>query len=221
MSLYASDLFDAGTPVSKPKKGKKEKTVTPPSPPSTNEPAAPEPTPEVKVKKERSPAQIAAAEKMRAARQAKKEAAAAALAAAQNDEAAAAAAAEAKATAAAVKKEAAKEKRRLAKLAKQAAHASEPVSEMDVDQVEPKAKRPKKVKDENEPPAWFKAYMKGVQEEQNSHRAEPAPPKEVKAAARVQARESWADPVVRDRVHEENNRHLNALHSQIFGGRKF
>lgn len=207
MSLYATDLFDAGVPVSKPKKGKKEKLIAPPSPPQTVSEAS------VPVKKERSPAQVAAAEKMRAARQAKKDAADAEALAAAEKEMNEKAALEAKAQAAAAKKEATKEKRRLAKLAKEE-------SKEEFDGVTQKVKRSKKINDD-EPPAWFKAYMNGVQSEQNAHRSDPSPPKQVKAAAKVQAQQSWADPVVRDRVHEENNRHLTALHSQIFGNRKF
>ena len=88
---------------------------------------------------------------------------------------------------------------------------------------EPKPKRQRKKKQEatpassvdggevEHPPEWFKKYIHGVKQEENTQSAEKKTPKQVKSEAHEMAAVHWKDPVNRDRVKSETDSHLNRM----------
>lgn len=73
----------------------------------------------------------------------------------------------------------------------------------------------------NEPPTWFKAYLHDEAKRRNQEKSkkERMPQAAVKHEAEVKATEKWNDGLVRDRVTNEVNSHMNRLYSQIHGRR--
>jgi hypothetical protein len=79
----------------------------------------------------------------------------------------------------------------------------------------------KKVKrDETEPPKWFKQYVSSVKKEESSLSKDKKPKKMIAEEAEVQASEQWKNGMVRDRVRNEVDGHMNRMYSMIFGARK-
>jgi hypothetical protein len=86
----------------------------------------------------------------------------------------------------------------------------------------PKKKRAKKaavVKDDTEPPQWFRKYVEGVSKEKNLITKEKKPVKQVQEEAREVARESWKDGHTRDRVQSEVDSHMNRMYGMMFARR--
>lgn len=221
VSLYSADISDIAKPVKEVKKIRAKKNVPKIEP--TPETDAEEPTPEkVSVPpKQRSEKQIAALARAQESRKRKQEEK---LAAKQKEEADAKAAEETALAAAAekeAKKEATKEKRRLAREAKKGSEATPSVAtttdviEEALEELQPK-KRQKKAET---PPAWFKQYVNGVKQEEAMHAEVKKPRKEITKEANQHAQSQWKDGFVRDRVQNENDRHLSSMYSMIFGKR--
>jgi colicin import membrane protein len=218
--LYAADLESLGKPVKKPKtkRGVDGEAVL----------ASPEPVPE-KVKKPLTEKQLASLEKMKEGRKRKKEEREAEkvaneklIADKQNE-------ITQKEHELAKKKAEQAEKRKLKREEKrktQEATPSASSTDLAVDQAveealeEPKkkkVKRVKEVKDDNDPPAWFRKYVEGVSKEKNSITKDKKPVKQIQEEARVVAQESWNDTHTRDRVQNEVDSHMNRMYGMMFG----
>lgn len=140
----------------------------------------------------------------------------------------------------AAKKEAQKEKRRLAREAKK--QTPTPPESVSVESVETEVevRKPKKRKrkemtmDEQvdqavaslgsseEPPAWFKKYVAGVKNEERALQEAPKKPKkEIAKEADQMARQQWGNGLVRDRVNNEVDKHMNRMYQMIFNRSSF
>lgn len=231
--LYSANVMDVAKPIEKKgakKKSKKQEEVTP------------EPVVEVKeeeVKKEKKPLtekQLAALENRKRKREeakAEKEAAKKA-----EEEAIAAKEAEIKAKEEEIlqKKAAMKEKRRLAKeqrfkelTEKAQQEVSPPASGASSDglsealdtEIKKIARKPKKARDESEPPAWFQKYVAGVKQEEAKQGQQRIPKRQVEEQARTVAQEQWRDGLTRDRVQNEVDSHMSRMYGMIFNNRRF
>jgi hypothetical protein len=85
---------------------------------------------------------------------------------------------------------------------------------------------PKKVKEDEEeqpeePPAWFKKYVSGVKNEESQLREKPKPKKEIAKESEQVANEQWGNGLVRDRVRNEVDQHMNRMYQMIFNRRGF
>lgn len=139
------------------------------------------------------------------------------------------------------KKEAQKEKRRLAREAKK--QVPTPPESVAVESVATEVSAPKPTKkrkrkemtmDEqvdqavnslasvDEPPAWFKKYVAGVKNEERALAEAPKKPKkEVAKEADEMARQQWGNGLVRDRVNNEVDKHMNRMYQMIFNRSSF
>ena len=219
--LYAADLESLGKPVSKAVKGKKKSAPV-------EDVAEKEPVPE-KVKKPLTEKQLASLEKMKEGRKRKKEEWEAEKVANEKLIADKQAEITQKEHELAKKKAEQAEKRKLKREEKrktQEATPSASSTDLAVDQAveevleEPKKKKVKKVKevkDENEPPAWFRKYVEGVSKEKNSITKEKKPVKQIQEEAKAVAQESWNDMHTRDRVQNEVDSHMNRMYGMMFG----
>ena len=73
-----------------------------------------------------------------------------------------------------------------------------------------------------EPPAWFKKYVAGVKNEERELREAPKKPKkEVAKEADEMARQQWGNGLVRDRVNNEVDKHMNRMYQMIFNRSSF
>lgn len=216
MTLYAADVMDLAKPVET-KKARGKKKADLPTPP-ISEPET-EVKPEVKPKREMSEKQKAALEKAKETRKRKREEAAAAkqaedAAIKQKQEEIAAKEAEIIA-----KKEAAKEKRRLAREQKKNATVDQQI-DTEVEKVVKKQKKVSKATNtEHNPPAWFQKYVEGVKKEQAKLENEKKPVKQIQQEATQVAQTKWEDGLVRDRLRNEVDGHMNRMYSMIFGNR--
>lgn len=234
-----TDLFEIDdfpmTKVTKKGRSKKAPVAAPPTPPPSVEAEAP-------AKKPRTEKQIAAFEKAKETRRLKKEALEAEKEVAKQKEADAVVEA-----AKVAKKEAAKQKR-LAKKAStiaeavdvavkeepqvekpkrkraQKSKAEEVVSEAAeaVDVIKPKAKRAKKATLPPAPetsPEWLKEMVHGIVTEKMTQSGETKPKKQIRNESNAIAEQKWQDPVMRDSVHELQNRYTNKMYGMIFGER--
>ena len=219
MVLYSANLAELAVPV---KKGKKQVEAT-------------EPTEKIpKEKKAPTEKQLAALAKAQETRKRKREEAEQAKEEAKKaieNEAKEQAEKEAQKEA---KKQAAKEKR-AAKKAKletppqtdDTGSFNEAEISKEIDEVLEKVpikigkKRAPKVKDETEPPKWFKQYIQGVKTEEQMITKEKKPKKQVRQEAEELAKESWNDGLTRDRVMNEVDNHQSRLFSQVFPGRQW
>ena len=223
MTLYSADIMDLATPVEKkPRKTKKEKVLPTPEP-SEPEVAAPvaETKPEPKPKKEMTEKQKAALAKAQETRKKKKEEALL-LKQKQEEEEQAKHLEEIKRQQnLTAKKEAAKEKRRLAK-EKRKAETDDIAQEIDKEVKNlvktPKPKKARVVRGED-PPAWFQKYIEGVKREQAHSTTEKKPVKQIQQEAQEEAKTKWDNGLVRDRLQNEVNGHMNRMYSMIFGSR--
>ncbi|MEG3883811.1 hypothetical protein QT971_06325 [Microcoleus sp. herbarium19] len=73
----------------------------------------------------------------------------------------------------------------------------------------PKQKRQRKNFDPEEPPKWFEKYVQGVKREQEGKKPTPQETK-------VEAKTKWDNGLVRDRVRNEVDSHMNRMYSMIF-----
>lgn len=221
MTLYSADIMDLATPVEKkPRKTKKEKVLP------TPEPSEPEvPVPEAaapKPKKEMTEKQKAALAKAQETRKRKKEEA---LLAKQKEEQEAQAKHQEELQIQqnlTAKKEAAKEKRRLAK-EKRKAQETDDISQEIEKEVKNLVKTPKpkkaRVVHGEDPPAWFQKYIEGVKREQAHSTTEKKPVKQIQQEAHEEAKTKWDNGLVRDRLQNEVNGHMNRMYNMIFGSR--
>lgn len=213
MTLYAADVMDLAKPVeTKKSRGKKKAEL--PTPPAS-EPEVKVEEPVAKPKREMSEKQKAALEKAKETRKRKREEA---LAAKQAEEEAIKVKQEeiaAKEAEIAAKKEAVKEKRRLAREAKKNATVDEQIDK----EVAKVTKKPRVTKSSSEPPQWFQKYVEGVKKEQARHDKEKKPVKQIQEEASQVAQSKWDDGLVRDRLRNEVDGHMNRMYSMIFSGR--
>jgi len=219
MSLYAADLFDKAELVAT-KDNKKGKG------PMTEDP---------KPKREMTEKQKAALLKASETRKRKREEAMKAKADAEETKKKEQEDAAAKDEAIKAKKEAQKEKRRLAREAKKQL-TTPPESTTDADgstahdaeigEPAPKKKRaraekpPAKTEDPADPPAWFKKYVASVKKEENATRHPKKKAKEVAHEAEEVAHKQWGDGLIRDRLRNEVDGHMNRMYSMIFNNRR-
>lgn len=225
MTLYSADIMDLAKPIEKkPRKTKKEKVLP------TPEPSEPDVAPtEVteKPKKEMTEKQKAALLKAQETRKRKKEEA---LLAKQQEEMAVATKQkeqeekqkqeEEKQQALLAKKEAAKEKRRIAKEKRKAEQELSKEIDQEVSNLvkTPKPKKARVVRGDN-PPAWFQKYIEGVKREQSHATSEKKPVKQIQQEAEQEAKSKWENGLVRDRLQNEVDGHMNRMYSMIFGSR--
>lgn len=228
-SLYSVDISDLAVPVKKEKKSRAKK-----SNPETESNVSEEQMPVPKQKKPATEKQLAALAKAQETRKRKREeklqAAAEQAKTLEQETAKVAAEEEAKA----LKKQAANEKRRLAREKKKELSTSgsvgkpESVSSLDkelnaaVDALLPpkRQKKEKKQRDESEPPVWFKSFVKGFKREEEKLGTTKRPSKTVNEEAEVHAQEKWKDGLVRDRVRNEVDGHMNRMFNMIFSNRR-
>lgn len=208
MTLYAADVMDLAKPVeTKKSKGKKKEVL--PTPPVSE----PEQEKQEKPKRVLSEKQLAALEKAKETRKRKREEAIAAKAAEEDaikKKQEEILAKEAELTA---KKEAAKEKRRLKRESKE-------IDKQLDEAVESVVKKPKMEKKVDETaPVWFQKYVEGVKKEQARMEKEKKPAKQIQQEASEVAQNKWGDGLVRDRLRNEVDGHMNRMYSMIFGGR--
>ena len=214
MTLYSADVLDLAKPVPKKGKGKKEESVPD---------IQPEP-----VKKEKKPAsekQLAALAKAQETRKRKREEAEEAKNAAAKLEQERIEKEKQEQLAKEEKKLAQKEKRRLKKLEKSAptppptvASSTSSHNELTLDQAIDH--EVKKIKSDNEPPAWFKQYVAGVKKEEAKISREKKPKKQIQKEAQEVAETQWADGFTRDRVRNEVDGHMSRMYQMMFGGRR-
>lgn len=227
MTLYSADVMDIAKPVEK-KQRKKKEPLTPP-----NSEVESHTQNEKKEKKPMTEQQKAALEKAKAARLAKKLEREAAKKQEQEAQEAQSKAAQEQEAAALAKKEAAKEKRRQARLKRKADQALDKeidtavkevaserptsTSEVEVPQAPPaKVKKARKARNPAEPPTWFSKYIEGVKREQSSS-GEKKPVKQIQQEAQQEAKAKWDNGMVRDRLQNEVDGHMNRMYSMIFG----
>ncbi len=217
MTLYATDVMDLAKPVKK----KAVKMITPPA--SESESTTP---PE---KKPRTEKQLAAFEKAKETRKRNKEAREEATRLEQEQAQAQAAQQQQALEAAEAKKEERKQKRKLAALKRkeltqdidqavlqvqsEKPHSSESASVPELPK--PKVKRTRMKRNPEDPPAWFQKYMEGVAREQGDKK----PVKQIQQEAQELAKSKWEDGLVRDRLTNEVDAHMNRMYSMIFGRR--
>jgi len=191
-----------------------------------------------KGKKPRTEKQLAALEKAKAARAAKKAAAEDEKQKATETEAAATAEAERLAQEKAAKKAAQVEKRRAQRAEKKAQEGTLPIAGTGVQETSPpvtasetseptlpKPKRQRKVKEtpattHEDPPKWFMTFVEGVKREQVAQTGEKVKKADIKAQAEEQAKVTWNDGYTRDRIHHEQNKHLDKMYTMMFNNRK-
>jgi len=77
------------------------------------------------------------------------------------------------------------------------------------------------MKDESEPPKWFKSFIMGIKEEQARCTEKKVSKKQVKFEADTEASEKWREPVMRDRVNKSVDSHMASMYSTIFPNRRF
>ena len=141
----------------------------------------------------------------------------------------------------AAKKEAQKEKRRLAREAKKQTPTppeSVSVESVATEVVDTKPTKKRKRKEmtmdqqvdeavaslggSEEPPAWFKKYVAGVKNEERALQEAPKrPKKEIAKEADQMARQQWGNGLVRDRVNNEVDKHMNRMYQMIFNRSSF
>jgi len=81
-----------------------------------------------------------------------------------------------------------------------------------------KAKRAKV--DANDPPKWFTTFLEGVKKEQLVQSGEKKSKADIKAEVQEHASKAWNDGYTRDRIQNENEKHLGRMYSMMFSGRK-
>lgn len=219
MTLYSADIMDLATPVEKkPRKTKKEKVLPTPEPSEPETPAV-EPTPEPKPKKEMTEKQKAALIKAQETRKRKKEEALLLKQKQEEEEQAKCQEEIQRQQNLTAKKEAAKEKRRIAKEKRKADDLTEEIDKEVKNLLKtPKPKKARVVRSDD-PPAWFQKYIEGVKREQAHSTSEKKPVKQIQQEAHEEAKTKWDNGLVRDRLQNEVNGHMNRMYSMIFGSR--
>lgn len=234
-SLYSADIDSIATPVNNepattPKRTKKnaakKATSSPEVPPVPDVPEVPADTPPKKPLSEARKAALAKAQESRKRKREEREAEQAAVVeAAKEQEAAEALKQQQKEE----KKAAQNEKRRVARLEKkQKMSTSESASEpTESAPVTPKRDKGKAIvrstvqtETETEPPSWFKNYVKGVRKEESKLSQVKRPGKEINSEAEQHAQTQWKNGLVRDRLRNEVDSHMNKMYTMIFGDRR-
>lgn len=209
MTLYSADVLDLAKPV--PKKGKGKKNIEKIA--EVNE-TVPVPEPEVvevaPSKKQPTEKQLAALAKAQESRKRKREEAEKVkqdfIAAEKQKE---------------EKKAETKEKRKAKKIQKLL--TPPPSLDEEIDRVveeftdEPKVS---KIKNDNEPPSWFKQYVSGVKREEAKISHEKKPKKQIQQEAVEVAQKNWSDSFTRDRVRNEVDGHMSRMYQMMFNGRR-
>lgn len=79
----------------------------------------------------------------------------------------------------------------------------------------PMKRTSKKVRDEdpNEPPAWFKTFIKNAKKEEAKASSVKRPSKQVEQEANEMAHQQWQDPYTRDRINNQANEHMRKMHN--------
>jgi hypothetical protein len=75
-----------------------------------------------------------------------------------------------------------------------------------------KERKPRKKYNPEDPPKWFQKYLEGVKREQDQKK----PVKQIQQEAEVEAKSKWENGMVRDRVRNEVDSHMNRMYSMIF-----
>lgn len=75
-----------------------------------------------------------------------------------------------------------------------------------------KERKPRKKYNPEDPPKWFQKYLEGVKREQDQKK----PVKQIQQEAEVEAKTRWENGMVRDRVRNEVDSHMNRMYSMIF-----
>lgn len=76
-----------------------------------------------------------------------------------------------------------------------------------------------KKRNPEEAPVWFKKYVEGVKKEQAESKTPKVPKKQIAEEAATEANVKWQDGMVRDRLSNEVDGHLNRMYGMIFGKR--
>jgi hypothetical protein len=74
--------------------------------------------------------------------------------------------------------------------------------------------------DDKEPPVWFKKYISNVKKEENRASTTKKPAKQVQEEVAEVAHKQWGDGMVRDRLRNEVDGHMNRMYGMIFGQRR-
>lgn len=205
-SLYTADIADIAKPVKKERKSKPKKT----DPENVQVPApAPESeTPAEKPKKEKKPPtekQLAALKKAQETRKRKL----------QEKVAAPPPVAPVQETTPPPEKP--KRKRQKKDTVSVASMDTETRVDVEVEKI----LKPKRAqKNPSDPPKWFVQYVESVKKEESKHAEIKKPKKVIVEEAGEQAKNSWNDGLVRDRVRNEVDNHMNRMYSMIFGSRR-
>lgn len=215
MTLYSADIADLAKPVTKPE-SKKRKTQEA-SPASSDLPPAPAMEPEKKkrVLSEKQKEALKAGQEKRRLKQLeqekqKQEQASKEQQLAEEKEA---------------KKAAAKEKRALKRKQKEEDTLTQEIDTAVQEVVTEKQEAPPKIKKvktkptQEDPPPWFRKYIEGVKQEQAQSKKEKTPKKQIQQEAQEEAKTKWGDGLVRDRLRNEVDGHMNRMYGMIFGGR--
>lgn len=209
MTLYSADVLDLAKPVPKKGKGKKniekieEVTETVPVP----EPEVVEVTPS---KKQPTEKQLAALAKAQESRKRKREE----IEKVKQDFIAAEKQKE-------EKKAETKEKRKTKKIQKLL--TPPPSLDEEIDQAVKEfttAPKVSKIKNDDEPPSWFKQYVSGVKREEAKISHEKKPKKQIQQEAVEVAQKNWSDSFTRDRVRNEVDGHMSRMYQMMFNGRR-
>ncbi len=83
-----------------------------------------------------------------------------------------------------------------------------------------KKRAPRKLKDPADPPKWFVQYVSSVKKEESKLSDVKKPQKVIAEEAGAQAKSSWQNGLVRDRVQNEVDSHMTRIYSMIFGARR-
>lgn len=79
-------------------------------------------------------------------------------------------------------------------------------------------RKAKKLKTDDEAPEWFRQYVSEVKSEESRVKGVKET-KALKTEAKSQANAAWKDGLVRDKVQNEVDGHMNRMYSMIFGQR--
>lgn len=222
MTLYAADVMDLAKPIEKKKRGKAMPTPPASEPSESSEPV----TKPKRVMSEKQKEALAKGQEKRRQKKLEQQQEQQRL---QEEIVKKEQELKEKEEAMKQKKEAQKEKRRLARLAKKevsfqtkeepevkekvAKRAASPISQ----EIEKQVKKVRVKASSQDPPLWFQKYVEGVKREQSMSQEEKKPKKQIQQEAEQVAREKWDNGLVRDRLRNEVDSHMNRMYSMIFG----
>ena len=214
MVLYTADILEKAEPIQTTKKTKKTKKVADPDP--VAEKVAEGIVEEVKENKPPTEKQLAARERAKEKRLLKKKEL-------EEEKAVKLKQLEDERNEVDKKMAALAEKKRLRQEARKAKKESvtPPPSEVSEDKEEEvKEKKKKRPADPNEPPPWFQKYIAGVKDEEAKQSSVKRTKKEISEESKTVAADRWNDGLVRDRVQNEVDNHMNRMYTMMFGNRR-